>query len=74
MEEVITRRINLPDKIRGFTVKDDNDDYNIYLNERLDDSAQIEAYNHEMKHISYGHFYESLPVFAMENEVKYGER
>ena len=52
MSNIIVRIIDLPCTVRGYTALDDEGDYNIYLNARLNNIQQMNAYNHEMIHIS----------------------
>lgn len=56
MEEIYTRLIDLPTTIRGYTVRDKEGDYNIYLNTRISQEARLETYEHELKHIEQGDF------------------
>ena len=70
MDAVIIRLVDLPPSVRGFTVKDENDDYNIYINARLSEDGRGEAFRHEIDHIRRGHFYSDLPVAVKEAEVK----
>lgn len=51
MSNIIVRIIDLPCTVRGYTALDDEGDYNIYLNARLNSVQQTDAYNHEMIHI-----------------------
>lgn len=51
MSNIFVRIIDLPCTVRGYTALDDEGDYNIYLNARLNNIQQTNAYNHEMTHI-----------------------
>lgn len=66
MDEVITRLFNLPTTIRGYTVRDKNGDYNICINARISHEDQLEAYEHELRHIQRGDFQTSTPVDLIE--------
>ncbi len=70
MDAIIIRLIDLPLTVRGFTVKDENDDYNIYINARLSDDVRAEAFRHEVDHIRRGHFYDYKSVVEKELENK----
>lgn len=70
MDTIIIRLIDLPLTVRGFTVKDENDDYNIYINARLSDDVRAEAFRHEVDHIRRGHFYDYKSVVEKELENK----
>lgn len=66
MEEIIQRNIDLPTTIRGYTIRDHNGDYNIYINARMTTERQIEAYRHELKHIRNGDFNRTGSVDLIE--------
>lgn len=68
MDAVIIRLIDLPLTVRGFTVKDENDDYNIYINARLSADIRGDAFRHEIDHIRAGHFYDARSVAEKELE------
>lgn len=70
MDNYIVRIVKLPRSVRGFTIPDENGDYNIYLNDRLSDEGLVEAYDHEVQHIEAGHFYDDTKTVAeKEQEV-----
>lgn len=53
----VIRFISLPGTVNAFTVFDDeNEFYNIYVNERLTKFEQRKAVLHEIEHIKKGHF------------------
>lgn len=54
MEEIFTRLIRLPNRIKGYTAIDDDGNYNIYLNKNLSSEQQRLTYLHEMTHIKRG--------------------
>lgn len=66
MDAVIIRVIDLPHGVGGMTVKDSNDDYNIYLNARLSGDAQVVAFRHELDHIRKGDFFSEDAVRDIE--------
>lgn len=66
MEEIIKRNINLPTTIRGYTIRDHNGDYNIYINARMTTERQMETYMHELRHIREGDFSRSGSVDLIE--------
>ena len=69
MDDYIVRIVRLPRHIHGFTMPDENGDYNIYLNDRLSDADLVKAYDHEVRHIEAGHFYDDTKtVSEKENE------
>ena len=66
MDSVIIRVEILPASINGVTVKDDNGDYNIYINACISEDARAEAFHHEVRHIQEGHFYSMDDVREIE--------
>lgn len=69
MNRVFIRGITLPGRVRGVTVKDEDDDYNIYINTVLCPEAQQRAIDHEIRHISRDHFFDDAPVICNEWEA-----
>jgi hypothetical protein len=69
MEEIIIRLIKLPYKTHGVTVVDEEGDYNVYINDQLSYEQQLQATEHELKHIYKNHFYVSNSVEQVEKEV-----
>ena len=51
MDEVFIKLADFPTNIHGYTVRDCEGDYNIFINSRITREEQILAYNHELKHI-----------------------
>lgn len=72
MDQVIIRKIALPIKIKGITVKDAEGDYNIYLNELLSTDVQAKAFRHEVEHIKKGHFYTDEGIAEIEKRASNG--
>lgn len=72
MDNYIVRIVKLPRSVRGFTIPDENGDYNIYLNDRLSDADLIKAYDHEVQHIEAGHFYDDTKTVAEKEEEVHG--
>lgn len=70
MDAEIIRIIDLPFTVNGMTVKDENGDYNIYLNARLSLESREIAYVHEVDHIKLGHFYSVESVEDKEKCLK----
>ena len=56
MDMFTTRFMEMPTKIRAFTVRDADFDYTICINSRISYEQQLEAYKHELKHINHGDF------------------
>lgn len=71
MDDIIVRLVPLPPSVKGFTIPDENGDYNIYLNVSLDDAELCQAYDHEVEHIGHGHFYDDVKSVAVkESEMR----
>lgn len=66
MEDIFVRYIALPRNVKAMTIKDHNDDYNIYLNHRLSETEQIYALTHELIHIREGDFFSDKSVMEIE--------
>lgn len=61
MEIIQVFLIDMPAKIEGMTVKNNDDSYTIIINAGLSSIAQCRAYDHEMQHINnhdYDHIYD----------------
>lgn len=56
MNDIFVRMINLPSTVKGITVIDRNDDYNIYINAKLAPDQQKKVLEHEKRHIENGDF------------------
>lgn len=70
MEEKIVRILDLPAGVRGLTLLDEDGNYNIYINAKLDMAARLKAYDHEVEHIRRGDWQSNLPVFLIERCVR----
>lgn len=67
MDAVIIRLIDLPAGTNGVTVKDENGDFNVYINARLSADARARAWRHEVGHIRRGDFYKTeTPIEILE--------
>ncbi len=59
--------MNLPCKVKGFTVYNSCEDYyTIVLNSRLSYYQNIQAYFHELEHIECDDFNNNMPVTLLE--------
>lgn len=65
-ENIKIRYIDLPCTIKGITVQDDNGFYNVYINAKLSEEAQIKALEHEITHIKRDDFYSLKPIELIE--------
>ena len=71
MDAVIIRMIDLPHGVPGVTVKDEEGDYNIYINARLSADQRVIASQHELEHIQNGDFYSEESVHDIEKKNPY---
>lgn len=69
MDEVFVRLIKLPSTVYGVTVKDENGDFNVYINSNLSAPARDRALKHEMKHIERGDFYSDTDIEQLEEDM-----
>jgi len=66
--DIFVRYINLPSTVRGVTIPNEDDTFNIYINSTLCIEKQKKALNHELEHIKRNHFYDEEPV--IKNEIQ----
>lgn len=67
----VVRYMELPNKVKAFTIYDDeNEFYNIYVNEKLDNFEKKKAIKHELEHIEKGHFKSDCEQDM--NEIEWG--
>ena len=70
MGDIFIRYIKMPASIRAYTLTDDNDDYNIYVNDALNSIQRQKAIDHELRHINGQHFYRATSVATDEKEAE----
>lgn len=72
--EYFVRYIDLPTKVEGATVPNNDGTFDIYINAIFCEERRAEILEHELRHINRDHFYNDLlPVLRMEKEAN-GER
>jgi hypothetical protein len=69
MNDIYVRLLNLPHGVSGYVAEDPEGDYNVYLNSRLTHESNTEAYDHELRHISAGHFRQAGHVRDIESDM-----
>lgn len=52
--------------VRGFTIQDEQGDYNVYINSRYSSSSQRRTFIHELKHIRNRDFDKLIPAHIIE--------
>ena len=66
MDDIFTYLMDMPTTISGYTVRDRNGDYNVFLNSRLSYERRAIAYKHEVEHIQEGDFYKTESADLIE--------
>lgn len=61
------RLADLPLRVKGFVMRDEDDFNNIYINEHLGVIEQQKALLHELRHIEQGDFDSELGIPDIEN-------
>jgi len=69
MGENYVRIIDLPSTIHGVTVRDEDGNYNIYINSSLCEDARRRAIEHELKHIERGDFDSLSDISDLETNM-----
>lgn len=72
MNEIFVRYSDMPVKIRGLTVLDENGDYNVYINPSYSCEEQMRILNHEITHIKENHFFSNNDLLSKEKEANNG--
>lgn len=73
-EEYAVRYVELPYKVEGMTVCDEDGFYNIYINSLLPPEVQSEALKHEMTHIEENDFYNDKTIEECESIANQSKR
>jgi hypothetical protein len=69
MDDIHVRLLKLPSTVYGVTVRDENGDFNVYINSNLSAPARDRALKHEMKHIKRGDFYSDDCIETLEENM-----
>ena len=69
MNDIFVRMISLPSSIKGITVVDMNDDYNIYINSKLSPDQQKKVLEHEKRHIENNDFSSCEDIEVIEKRA-----
>ena len=69
-DDIVVRLIDLPEEVKGFTLKSPDGIYNMYINARLSRVMQHKTHEHEMEHIIREDFYAEIPVGVLETLAK----
>ena len=71
MNDIYVRLVNLPSSVKGVTVLDENDDYNIYINQKLPPDQQRKVYEHEKNHIDNNDFHNFDEIEEVEDRAEH---
>lgn len=66
MDNIYLRCMPLPCKVHGMTVRDEEGDYNVYLNARETYEANQKTLQHELRHIRGDDFDRQAPIEDIE--------
>lgn len=69
MEQIITRIISLPGRIKGYTALDADGNYNVYINSNLSYEMQKMTYLHEMTHIARNDWSDTKTIKQAESMI-----
>lgn len=70
MDDIIIRYVPMELTVPAVTSKDENGDYNLYVNCNVGYNAQQYGIKHEINHIQNGHFEADLSVKDCEAEAE----
>ena len=66
---IFIREIPLPYGVRGFTAPDIDNNYNVYINQKLSDDQKRRTLDHEMEHIKNEDCYSDEDIAFIENRI-----
>lgn len=67
--EYFVRYLDLPIKVEGVTIPNDDGTFDIYINKNIPPAVREDVLKHEIRHIIRDHFYRSDPVAVCEIEA-----
>ena len=67
MEYIGVYLVDLPTAIRGFTVRNNDDSFSIFINAGMSDVMQRDTYDHEIEHINNHDFDHIYDINYLEN-------
>ena len=70
MTDYYLRLVELPRKVEGVTVPNDDGSFDIYINSLLSPQRRREVLEHELAHIRREHFYLDMPISLMERQAE----
>lgn len=60
----------MPTTVKGVVIPDEDNNYNIYINNCLNYESQLSTLKHELTHIKYNHFDSNKHVVLLEKETE----
>lgn len=69
MDDIIVRYIDLPYRVPAAVKRDENDDYNVYINSHLSYGEQEQAKKHELNHIENGDYDNADDIRTIEHRA-----
>ena len=67
--EYFLRYVELPLKVDGVTIPNNDGTFDIYINALHTEPHQKESLEHELRHLKQEHFYLDLPLSRMERQA-----
>ncbi len=70
MTDYFVRFLELPRRVEGVTVPNNDGSFSVYINSLLSEPQRQKVLEHELKHIGKEHFYVDIPVARMERQAE----
>ena len=70
MTDYYVRLLELPRRVEGVTVPNNDGSFSVYINSLLSESQRQKVLSHELEHIEKEHFYVDMPVSRMEKQAE----
>ena len=70
MIDYFVRLVELPRRVEGVTVPNNDGSFSVYINSLLSEPQRQKVLSHELEHIEKEHFYVNMPVTRMEKQAE----
>lgn len=70
MIDYFVRLVELPRRVEGITVPNNDGSFSVYINSLLSSEQRQRVLTHELEHIEKEHFYIDIPVERMERQAE----
>ena len=70
MIDYYLRLLELPRRVEGVSVLNDDGSFDIYINSLLPSRRRLEVLEHELAHIRQEHFYLDMPISQIERQAE----